>query len=130
MIYCSKDSALLYTIDSLFTNKRKTKNILEIPYSGCFEEKNEGDEIEYIIIGEKGIKNYKNFTVFPSISDEPTFVEEGLPFKGGIKISDQHSVLTSNSMISNGDDILVFYDIKNKNIFRPQKEINILLIWE
>ena len=124
IIYCSKDLVSLYTIDSLFTNERKkTKNILEISYSGCFDIKNERNQIEYINIGEKGIKHYNHFTEFPSISDKPTFEDESLPFKGGIKISNKYLALTSNSMISNGDDILVFYDIKNKKIFRPQKEI-------
>ena len=128
MIYCSKTLVALYTLNSLFNNIKKRIDILEIPFSGCFELKNERGQIENIFIGEKGIKHYIHFSVFPSTKDKPIFEDESLAFTGGIKINNKYLALTSNSIIPYGKDILMIYDTINKKIFKPTGKIKYLYL--
>ena len=123
ILFCSKYSVILYTLSSFKNKKKFDKLILEFPCSECFEIIYDNDRIEYIFIGEKGIRHYNSFKDFPSKKNKPAFEDNKLAFIEGIKINNKYLALTSNSVTTKGEDILVFYDIEKKTIIRPEKEI-------
>ena len=98
---------------------------INIPCSGCYEKKN-GEKIEYVVIGEKGIYHFNDF---PSIKIEKkidyekiiNYKKDERNYKGSIKINDNILALTSNSVLPKGEDILVFYDMNKKEIIKDNK---------
>jgi hypothetical protein len=109
--YKKNNKLKLYSesVMTLYSSSNNENDLIEkkhfnVPCTGCFEIVKDK---EYIIIGEKGIKYFND-------SDE--LIDDTLPFKGGIKINNNYLALISNSIIPNGKDILVFYDIKSKKI--------------
>ena len=112
--YWSENSLTLYSKKN--GSELEEKKYFNFPCTGCFEIINEGNNTQYIIVGEKGIQHFEDI---PSNNVNPTFVDDNLPYKGGIKINNNYLALTSNSIIPNGKNILVFYDIKNKKIIKP-----------
>ena len=117
---CCKDAVILYSLS--IENQITASNIMRINISctGCFEI---NKDKEYIIFGDKGIFHFYDL---PSDSNQINIedaIKDKRPFKGGIKISDNYLALTSNSMLPNGEDILAFYDIKNKKIIETKNKV-------
>ena len=126
LLDCSKYAIILY---SLFINR---KNIsvssikqLIIPCTGCFEINKGQENIEYIIIGEKGIYHFNDFPNSDSIKSSN---KDERPFKGGIKINEKYLALTSNRILPKGEDLLIFYDINDKKIIKTKNKIEFSFI--
>jgi len=102
IIECSKEGLMIYNL-SIDGTQKEIKTSLNLGCTGCFELK----DYSYIVIGEEGI--YK--CIF---SDNYKISE--IPFQGCIKISDDYLVLTSNSILQNGKDLLCIYDIKKEKL--------------
>ncbi len=77
---------------------------------------------KYVIIGNKGIFHF-NKSPFECKGILDSSIKDKRYFKGGIKINDNYLALTSNSILPNGEDILVFYDIENKKIIETKNKI-------
>ena len=112
ILFCSKNVLSLLTLESIFTNKRGKKEQIDFPCSKCFEVKNSRGDIEYIIIGEKGLKHFKHFSRFISYNDPPSCSDER-PFTNGIILYNKYLALTSNSILPKGENKLLFYNIRN-----------------
>ena len=104
---CSKEGLMIYNLSD---NQKIIVNTLEMSCIGCFEIKDNN----YVIIGEKGIVHYKDLSNLEELPYKcekvDNFEEKNLPFRGCIKINDNYIALTSNSILSNGKDILFIYD--------------------
>ena len=112
IIDCSKYALLIYTLN-LKTGKITLRRKKDISCKECFGiNKKRGDisEIEYIVIGEKGII-YLN-QEFNKKNRE----ESNKSFIGGIKITDKIIALTSNSILPYGEDKLFFYNIEQRKV--------------
>ena len=124
---CSKQSFMIYNIviDNNENINISGEKQINIPCSGCYEKKN-GEKIEYVVIGEKGIYHFNDF---PSIKIEKkidyekiiNYKKDERNYKGSIKINDNILALTSNSVLPKGEDILVFYDMNKKEIIKDNK---------
>ena len=117
MFICSKNAVTLFTID----NKIEKKEQLDIPCSKFFEIIDSKGDIDYIIIGEKGIKHFRHFSRF---SNSAYYYDEKKSFANGIILNKKFLVLISNSILPNGNNKLWLYDIKEKNLLEHKKEIN------
>ena len=120
ILFCSKNALSLLTLESIFTNKREKKEQVDFPCSKCFEVKNNRGDIEYIVIGEKGLKHYKHFSRFISYNDSASFSDER-SFTNGIILKNKYLALTSNSILPNGNNHLLFYNIRNEPKFIDPK---------
>ena len=76
---------------------------------------------KYVIIGNKGIFHFDE-SPFECKRILNSSIKDKRYFKGGIKINDNYLALTSNSILPNGEDILVFYDIKNEKIIQTKNK--------
>ena len=126
LIDCSKYGLSLYILD--IENSVRNKNIAQIDLScnGFFEING-----QYIAFGEKGIFHfeqrpfdlnlYNNDNNADSNKDNDkygSYKRDKRNFKGGIKINNNLITLTSNKILPNGDDIIIFYNIENKCIIK------------
>ena len=103
LIACSKIGVLEINYNII----NNTNTVQAINNTSCSVYFNVGEN-DYIIGGEKGIFHYKNGN---SINN-PTNA-----FRGGIKINKDIIAFTSNSILPDGKDDLIFYSIKeDKNI--------------
>ena len=107
VIECSKEKLLVYNL-SVDGNQKEIKNNLKLSCTGCFEVKDNN----FIVIGEEGIFHFKSL----NIDNFPYYRIKKTPFRGSIKINDNYIVLTSNSILPNGDDLLCIYDTNIKRL--------------
>ena len=124
IIDCSKSALLIYNIKVGIYNNRINidfKKNLNLSCTGCIEINN-NNNINYIVYGENGLFHFENN--FPILNKDniKNYRITKIPFKGGIKIDDNYIILTSNRILANGEDKLIFYDIKDKKILK-KKEI-------
>ena len=84
----------------------KTKNT----YNICFEM----NEDNYIMAGIRGIVYYHNFFGNKNEIEQDKITNES--FKAGIKLNENIVALTSNSVIPEGNDKLVFYNVNKKKL--------------
>mgnify|MGYP002624380048 CR=1 FL=1 len=71
----------------------------------------------FITMGENGILNFKN--LFSNVNNNPIVYYDKISssyYRGGIQISDSLYAFASNSVIPNGNDILIIYNAKKKEI--------------
>ena len=107
---CSNKGIMIYHL-SIDGNQKEIKTSLDLSCTGCFELKDNS----YIVIGEKGIYH------FDSLNTHYNFLNyriDETPFRGCIKINDDYIVLTSNSILPNGKDLLYIYDINSKSFIQ------------
>ena len=117
IIDCSKYALLIYTLN-LITGKITLTRKKDISCKECFGiNKKRGDisEIEYIVIGEKGI-----ICLNQEFNEKKT-EESNISFIAGIKITDKIIALTSNSILPYGEDKLVFYNIEQRKVEQTVK---------
>ena len=108
LIACSKVGLLEINCNISNNNDYASKIINHSPCSVYF---NVGNN-DYIIGGEKGIFHYKAGNIINNIKDA---------FRGGIKINKDIIAFTSNTILPNGNDELIFYSIKeDKNILNKK----------
>ena len=117
---CSKFALMLNTI----TIKNNTIDVFtqksfEYSCTGCYEYNN-NNNLEYIVIGEKGILHFNEFPdklkTEEKILDKFNMDKKKRNYKGNIKINENILALTSNSVLPKGEDIIIFYNMSNKNI--------------
>ena len=87
-------------------DKNKTKNT----YNICFEMR----ENNYIMAGLRGVVYYHNFFGNQSDIEQIKITEE--TYRGGIKLNENIVALTSNSIVPEGKDKLIFYNVKKGNL--------------
>ena len=138
---CSKQGLMLYNI--IITNNRginlSEPKQFEIPCTGCYEIiKN--NKMQYVVVGEKGIHHFKDFPSKLKIEDKEELNEYDINidknkdieriikinYKGSIKINENIIALTSNSILPEGEDIIVFYDMNNKKILKSYKNYSFI----
>ena len=119
IIDCSKNGLFQYSID--FNDKNNiitinTSNPFGISCCGYFEINN-----SYILYGEKGFFDFEKNPLNLEINSDKellTFIKGENNYKGGIKVNDNLIALTSNQILPNGKDIILFYDISKKTIIK------------
>ena len=127
LLDCSKYAIMKYSIFINYNEniiKISDPSQINISCTGCFEIKTISGNNEYVIYGEKGIWHFDKslFSLDMNIHKKnPKYNKDKRNYKSGIKINDNFIALTSNSVLPNGEDILVIYDTNNKIII---KEIN------
>jgi hypothetical protein len=87
---------------------------LFMPCTGIFQINN-----EFIVYGEKGIFHFNDSPFNLNINSEEklnSYKTSGISYKGGIQINENYIALTSNNILSKGEDKLVIYDIRDKII--------------
>ena len=107
---CSNKGIMIYHL-SIDGNQKEIETSLDLSCTSCFELKDNS----YIVIGEKGIYH------FDSLNTHYNFLNyriDETPFRGCIKINDDYIVLTSNSILPNGKDLLYIYDINSKSFIQ------------
>ena len=107
LMICSKEGLIIYTLSD---NKKTILNSLKISCTGCFEIKNNN----YIIIGEKGLYHLEDLNV----NKLDNYRIKKIPFIGCIKINDNYIALTSNSILTDGEDLLYIYDTNTKRCIK------------
>ena len=111
LLCCSNE---LFQIISLDTQTFKTEmQEYQIPkrtITNCIQMK----ENNMIIIGHGGASYF--IDLFNEVRPLAIYKIINNTYRGGIKINDQIVVLTSNSIIPNGEDKLLFYNIQTKKI--------------
>ena len=111
IIDCSKYALLIYILNlrtGIITLERK-KDISCKQCLGINKQKDDRNEIEYIVIGEKGI-----IFLDQEFIEKKNRAETNISFIEGIKITDKLIALTSNSILPSGEDKLIFYNIEQK----------------
>ena len=107
LIACSKIGVL----EINYNIRNNTNNVQTINNTSCSVYFNVGEN-DYIIGGEKGIFHYKNGNSINKLTNA---------FRGGIKINKDIIAFTSNSILPDGKDDLIFYSIKeDKNILNKK----------
>ena len=71
-------------------------------------------ENNYIMAGLRGVFYYLQFFRSQSEIEQVNVTEES--FKSGIKLNENIVALTSNSVIPEGNDKLIFYNVNKKNL--------------
>ena len=131
LLDCSKYGLSLYTLNCSNSSRNSNQSQMDLTCNGCFEING-----QYIVYGEKGIYHFdKNpFSIIyennsnsnnnrKNISNnifeifEP-YNKNKFNYKGGIKITNNLISLTSNKILPNGDDKIIFYDTQNKKIIK------------
>ena len=124
IIICSKLVFSKYSFD--FQNVKNHNNLdysktLFIPFNGYFEI-NKSNNTDYILFGEKGLFHLEKQPFNCDISkihDMDKYKKDKINYRGGILFNnDDFLALSSNKILPNGEDIITFYDIKNKNIIK------------
>ena len=84
----------------------KTKNT----YNACIEMR----ENNYIMAGLRGVVYYKNFFGDKNQISQIKITDKA--YKSGIKLNENIVALTSNSVVPEGNDKLIFYNVKSSNL--------------
>ena len=108
---CSLYGFTNYSIDFRYNNNNKLKpeKKIENPFCGYFE-----NNKYFILYGEKGISLYnKNYNLIEDNNDDKAYKKYN--YKGGIQLNNNIIALTSNKVLPNGEDIIIFYDIQKRN---------------
>ena len=111
LICCTNKELIILYIDkmSLRTDFKKYQ-LPKRTISNCIEMK----ENNMIIMGHGGVSYF--IDIFNKNNQLSEYKISEKTFRGGIRINDKTVVLTSNSVLLNGEDILLFYNIKTKKI--------------
>ena len=117
LIDCSKYGLNKYSIDfnNNNINKVNSSNIINISCNGYLKVNNNN----YILYGEKGIFHFNKEPFDLNIrnkNDLYKYRKDERNYKSGILLNNNLIALTSNKIIPNGEDIIIFYDIKNQKI--------------
>lgn len=113
LIICSKIGPMLMEIDLSTDDFSFTLEQMKVGTCSTFFEI---DNNSYIIGGEKGIFH----TFKQNITSEKNNIKKS--YRGGIKIDDNTIAFTSNSILPNGNDELIFYDINSDSINKTIKD--------
>ena len=109
LICCTNNELIILYIDkTTFRTNIKKYQLPIIKISNCIEM----NENNMIVLGHGGASYF--IDLFNKNKKEYKISEK--TFRGGIRINDQTVALTSNSVLPNGEDILIFYNIKTKKI--------------
>jgi len=111
-LLCSTNKNLnILNIDKKnYETKIKQYQIPKKTIVNCIEMK----ENNMVILGQGGASYYNDlFNVNGQLTE---FIITEKTYRGGIKLNDKTVVLNSNSLIQNGEDKLIFYNIKTKKI--------------
>ena len=84
----------------------KTKNT----YNACIEMR----ENNYIMAGLRGVVYYKNFFGEKNQISQIKITDKA--YKSGIKLNENIVALTSNSVVPEGNDKLIFYNVRSSNL--------------
>ena len=99
------------------SKKDKTKNT----YNTCIEMR----EDNYIMAGLRGVVYYHNFFMNQTEIEQIKVTEKS--FRVGIKLNENIVALTSNSVIPEGNDELIFYNVKKGNLVEGAKGYSFLM---
>ena len=116
-------------IEKMKEKSLSKKSFINANYIYYFEHFNNNLRKKEIFVAfEKGLFRIEDISkinkeINIEILDEYKIKNKDISFKNGIKIDDNYIVLTSNSILSKGEDKLFIYDIK-KNSFIKEKEID------
>ena len=110
LIECSKEGLLIYNSDLNNIGNKDIISFLKLSCTGCFEIKN-----NYVVVGEKGVFHFEDLKVHNDLEE---YRIDELPIRGCIKINDNYIVLTSNSILPNGEDLLYIYDTNIKRFIK------------
>lgn len=118
VLICSKESLFMRYLK---VNDEDRNNIkYDIPCSGCYE-KIKNDKIEYVVIGKKGLYHFEDFPSQNINEDYYKIIQGKQNYKGSIKINENILAITSNSVLMEGEDIILFYDMNEKKIINYYK---------
>jgi len=109
LMECSKEGLKIYNLELNNIDKKDIISYLKLSCTGCFEIMN-----NYIIVGEKGIFHFEGLKV----NDLEDYRIDELSIRGSIKINDNYIVVTSNSILPKGEDILCIYDSNIKKFIK------------
>ena len=113
LIACSKYGLNKCSMD-FGINRINSINIINISCNGYLEVNN-----NYILYGEKGIfhfnKEPSNLNI-RNLNDLYKYNKDKRNYKSGIILNNNIIALTSNKILPNGEDLIIFYDIKNQKI--------------
>ena len=111
LLCCTNKELIKLNIDKTTFRPNITKYQLpKRTISNCIEMK----ENNMIIMGHGGASYF--IDIFNKNNQLSEYKISEKTFRGGIRINDKTVVLTSNSVLHNGEDILIFYNIKTKKI--------------
>ena len=109
LIECSKEGLLIYNLDLNNIGNKDIISFLKLSCTGCFEIRD-----NYVVVGEKGVFHFEGLKV----NDLEDYRIDELPIRGSFKINDNYIVLTSNSILPNGEDLLCIYDTNIKRFIK------------
>ena len=112
LMECSKEGLNIYNLNLNNFDKKEIISFLKLSCTGCFEIKD-----NYVAVGEKGIFHFEDLEV----NELEDYRIDDLPIRGSIKINDNYIVLTSNSILPNGKDLLCIYDTNIKKFIKSLK---------
>lgn len=135
LLDCSKYGLSLYTLNCSNPSRNSNQSQMDLTCNGCFEIND-----QYIVYGEKGIYHFDK-NPFSIIYENESNINKNminnnnnnifdilkqynkvkLNCKGGIKINNNLISLTSNKILPNGEDRIIFYDTQNKKIINDYK---------
>ena len=135
LLDCSKYGLSLYTLNCSNSSRNSNQSQMDLTCNGCFEING-----QYIVYGEKGIYHF-NKNPFSIIYENDSNINNNrinsnnnnifdifeqynkvkLNCKGGIRINNNLISLTSNKILPNGEDRIIFYDTQNKKIINDYK---------
>ena len=115
LLELTEKKSILTTIEAQpkeTTKKKSKKDKAKNTYNICIQMR----EDNYIMAGLRGAVYYQNFFVNKGeIKQTKVSEEEETTFRAGIKLSENIVALTSNSVIPEGKDKLIFYNVKKGN---------------
>ena len=94
---------------------------LSLSCTGIIEIENIGNKNEYVVYGERGIFHFNDWPFNLGINSETklyNYNKNKRSYRSGIRINKNYIALSSNKILPNGDNILAFYDIKEKKIIK------------
>ena len=114
LLELTEKKSLLTTIEAQpkeITKKKSKKDKAKNTYNICIQMR----EDNYIMAGLRGAVYYQNFFKNKGEIKQTKVNEEETTFRAGIKLSENIVALTSNSVIPEGKDKLIFYNVKKGN---------------
>ena len=115
IIVCCKNDLSIFQIDNDNTFKNIKSEIENYSYLNVIEFKN----YEHLFLTNKGIEMVTNLNS-KILSNRKVILLNEI-YKGGILINEHEAVLTSNKILYNGQDKLIFYSILEKKFKDPIK---------
>ena len=110
LVLCKNELiSIMFDIEHIKYNIKKNK-LVDISANICFEMKKNS----YIVSGENGVFHLTNFLYNTNKLTINKLLNQ--PFNSGIHINKNIIVLTSNSVLANGEDKLIFYNNNTKKI--------------